>query len=142
LEHSMHWFAALETRDLRNYENRELRLAMMLAVMNERFCRLLGRSYAQVRDDAAMHRMRIVKIHDLLGKIRAVRVQQLVRSFIRCRVQSADKRIVLLGPGSDAKSVKRSVICRTSKLITRLGTGKRFLRQGQRTQKLFPQKRD
>ena len=63
---------------------------MVFRSMCQRLGCLFRRHDTDVTDDAAMHRMRIIEIHDLLYKVGAIALQQLVGFEVRFGVKPAD----------------------------------------------------
>ena len=94
-----------------------MQLRMASAVFGKSSCQLFRRSNPQVADDAAMHRVRIVKTDNLTYKVRAVRSNQFPALVIGRVIESADQFVILLWTGLDLECVDRAEIGGSDQLI-------------------------
>src|ERR1700752_1082606 len=116
--HSMDVRTARHTaRHLRDDELRKLQFRMSRTELGEHFCNLFWRGDAQIGDQAAVQRFRIIEIQHTFSEIGAVVRSQMEMRAIWGRVVFADQGIVLLRRRFDFESIDGAIVRGTDELV-------------------------
>src|SRR5579863_2547148 len=124
--------------DLRNHQPRKLQLRVPATVLRDPLRHLLRRGHAEIDDDAAMQRLRIVEVDNVFREVGAVPRYQMEMRLVRLCVQFADQGFVLLRRGLNFKTVAGAIVRRTHEFVPVSGGSFAVVRVGSDAFEILP----
>src|ERR1035437_4175468 len=90
---------------------------MVVAVSRHHFCALLWSRDAEIANQTAMQRMRVIEIDDLAYKVGAVSLDEIIALAVGLAVEFVDQQRILLRTGLNLESINCPVIRRPNHLM-------------------------